>query len=218
MEEESHRGITLLKDLRADHRALRAVVLLDSSKPQEVVEAFRAGACGVFCRNTEIEVLCKCIAAVHGGQIWASSQELAFVLGALAVQRPPQFDSQCLPSLSTREKEVVRCLVEGFTNNQIAETLAISQHTVKNYLFKIFDKMGVANRVELVYRVLNAPAVLAASLRPDRVANLYLPAAVNVLLPNPIEPQLKKPAQPVPPFVESGPATVTARALSKAVG
>jgi DNA-binding NarL/FixJ family response regulator len=157
MEEEPRRGILLLRQLRAECHGLKAVVLLDSSKPGEVVDAFRAGACGVFCRSTEIQLLRKCIAAVHRGQIWANSEELSFILAALASLQPIQFDSKRLTPLSAREKDVVRCLVEGLTNSEIAKTLEISQHTVKNYLFKIFDKLGVANRVELVFRVLSAP-------------------------------------------------------------
>jgi len=56
--------------------------------------------------------------------------------------------------LSKREREVVWCVVEGHGNRQIAEALGISEHTVKNYMFKIFDKLGVSNRVELVFHLL----------------------------------------------------------------
>jgi DNA-binding NarL/FixJ family response regulator len=160
MEEEPYRGIALLRQLRSERPGLKAIVLLDSSRQREVVEAFRAGACGVFCRSKEIKMLRKCIAAVHRGQVWASSEELGFVLWALTAVQPLQFDSKRLLSLSTREKDVVRCIAEGLTNSEIAKTLEISQHTVKNYVFKIFDKLGVSNRVELVFHVLSAPATL----------------------------------------------------------
>jgi DNA-binding NarL/FixJ family response regulator len=214
MEEESYRGIALLKQLRAERPALRAVVLLDSSKPDGVVRAFSAGACGVFCRTTEIELLRKCVAAVHGGQIWANSEELSFVLAALAGREHLQLDTKRLIPLSTREKEVVRCLVEGFTNGEIAKTLAISQHTVKNYLFKIFDKIGVSNRVELVFRVLSAPAVLALTPLPDKKRT-----TVMATIPDSIEAQVRKSTQPAPlPFTDSSPLTVAARTLSKALG
>jgi DNA-binding NarL/FixJ family response regulator len=155
MEEEPNRGILLLQHLRAEHRGLKAVVLLDSSKPEVVVEAFRSGASGVFCRSGEIELLRKCIVAVHRGQIWANSEELGFVLAALVVDQRFRLDDRQMTSLSGREKQVVRYIVEGLTNREIAETLTISQHTVKNYIFKIFDKMGVSNRVELVFHVLS---------------------------------------------------------------
>jgi DNA-binding NarL/FixJ family response regulator len=157
MEEDPTRGLALLRQLRSQCAGLKAVVLLDSSKPAVVVDAFRSGGCGVFCRNTEIALLRKCIGAVNEGQIWANSEELAFVLAALSASPTPRYNTCRLTPLSIREKEVVRCMVEGRTNRQIAEKLLISHHTVKNYIFKIFDKIGVSNRVELVFQVLSAP-------------------------------------------------------------
>ena len=157
LEEDTNRGLSLLQQLRRERPALKVIVLLDSSKPEVVVEAFRSGAVGVFCRNTAVQILRKCIAAVYNGQIWANSEELGFVLSALARNPPFQLDRGRLASLSAREKEVVRCLVEGLTNREIGQTLALSQHTVKNYIFKIFDKLGVSNRVELVLQVLTRP-------------------------------------------------------------
>ena len=158
LEEDANRGFLLLQQLRTERPAIKAIVLLDSSKPEVVVEAFRSGAAGVFCRNTAIRILRKCIAAVHDGQIWANSEELGFVLSALAKNPPFQLDRKQLIPLSAREKEVVRCLIEGLTNREIGQALALSQHTVKNYIFKIFDKLGVSNRVELVLHVLTRPA------------------------------------------------------------
>lgn len=63
-------------------------------------------------------------------------------------------DANGLELLSKREMEVVRCLAEGLTNREIAQRLGLSQHTIKNYLFRVFDKLGVANRVELLFMTL----------------------------------------------------------------
>jgi two-component system nitrate/nitrite response regulator NarL len=167
IEEEPNGGLILLQQLRAERPSLKAVVLLDSSKPGQVVQAFRSGASGVFCRSTAIRLLRKCVATVHKGQIWANSEELGFVLSALAANGPFELDSKRLTPLSTREKEVVRCLVEGLTNREIAETLALSRHTVKNYVFKIFDKLGVSNRVELVFQVLSRPRDVSTIQSPS---------------------------------------------------
>ena len=101
-------------------------------------------------------MLRKCIAAVHQGQIWANSEELSCVLAALAnAPQPQMLGNHIFSLLSKREREVVAYLVEGRTNREIAETLGISQHTVKNYLFKIFEKVGMSNRVELVFHLLS---------------------------------------------------------------
>src|SRR5262249_24070376 len=66
-----------------------------------------------------------------------------------AAVQPLHYHSKRLLALSTPEREVVRCLMEGLTNSEISRILAINLPTVKNYLFKIFDKLGVYNRGEL---------------------------------------------------------------------
>jgi DNA-binding NarL/FixJ family response regulator len=164
LHEEPERGLSLMQQLRIEHSGLKAVALLDSRRPELVVQAFRAGASGVFCRKTDISLLSKCVATVHRGEVWANSEELNFVIAALASTEPYKFEGKRLALLTRREEAVVKSLVEGLTNREIAETLAISQHTVKNYIFKIFDKLGVSNRVELAVQVLSEP-IHARSLR-----------------------------------------------------
>jgi DNA-binding NarL/FixJ family response regulator len=156
LEEEATRGLEVLRQLRAERNDLKAVVLLDSSKPDIVVEVFRSGASGVFCRNTPLQVLYKCIIAVHQGQVWANSKELGFLLQAFTLSRSFKSSNfKGLMLLSKREREVVQCVAEALTNQQIAERLNLSQHTVKNYMFKIFEKLGVSSRLELIFYVLS---------------------------------------------------------------
>ena len=158
LEDQPNRGLVVLEQLQTERIAPKAIVLLDSRRPDVVVNAFRSGASGVFCRTTPFSMLCKCIAAVQDGQIWANSEELGFVLSALATSsRLEIVESSRLALLSRREQDVVRCVIEGQSNRQIAEALRISQHTVKNYMFKIFEKLGVCNRVELVFQVFSQP-------------------------------------------------------------
>ena len=181
---EETTGLSILRQVRSRRPGLKAVVLLDSCRPDLVVGAFRSGASGVFCRSTELHLLRKCITAVHNGQIWANSEELGFVLSALAALPASQLEGKRMAPLSTREKEVVRALVEGMTNKEIAATLAISEHTVKNYIYKIFDKLGVSNRVELVFQVLSgtldfgpSQTKAPATVMPQRAAPAVTPNA-----------------------------------------
>jgi two-component system nitrate/nitrite response regulator NarL len=177
---EPTRGLVALRELRAARPSIRGVVLLDSRKPEAILDAFRAGARGVFNRDSSIEMFCKCIRSVHQGQIWADSSDVALVIDALAStphMRLPATDAMNL--LSKREAEVVQCLVQGLTNREIAERMGLSQHTVKNYLFRIFDKLGVSNRTELLFITLsqggnaedsplpNPPATVADSNHSD---------------------------------------------------
>ena len=158
---ESGQGaFELIREIRAQLPGTRVVVLLDSSERAAVVEAFRAGAHGVFCRTEPFRLLARCIQCVHLGQVWASSSELHFVLEALAQPTFANFHSNGGSLLSAREIDVVRCVAEGLTNREIAQRLKLTEHTVKNYLFRIFDKLGVSSRVEVVLYALgsaNAP-------------------------------------------------------------
>jgi len=136
------------------------------------LQAFRAGARGIFSRQGSIESLCKCVRSVHEGQIWANSQQMSLAVEALASSPTVRaVDAKGLDLLSKRELEVVRSLAEGLTNREIAERLGLSQHTIKNYLFRVFDKLGVSSRVELLFMALSQ-ASPAPSLLPSLLANL----------------------------------------------
>src|SRR5437868_189841 len=155
LDEEPLRGFELLRELRASNPDLFAIMLLDSSKRETIVQAFRAGARGIFSRHDSVEILSKCIRSVYQGQIWANSEQMSFAVEALASSPVIRaVDSNGLSLLSKREMEVVRCLAEGLTNREIAERLGLSPHTVKNYLFRVFEKTGVSNRLELLFMTL----------------------------------------------------------------
>ena len=85
------------------------------------------------------------------GQVWVNTAQMEFVLEALAGLTPFKVvDAKGRVLLSAREQEVLLCVAEGLTNREIASRLRLSEHTVKNYLFRIFDKLGVSSRVEMV--------------------------------------------------------------------
>jgi DNA-binding NarL/FixJ family response regulator len=156
LDERPGRGFEVLRGLRASHADLRAVVLLDSSRGETVLEAFRSGARGVFSKNDSVDVLSKCLRKVYEGQIWANTQQIATLVQALASSHNIHaVDSRGLNLLSKREMEVVRSVAQGLSNREIAERLHLSQHTIKNCLFRIFDKLGVSSRVELLFMTLS---------------------------------------------------------------
>ena len=127
------------------------VLLLDENEPQVVVNAFRAGAKGVFSRaQSDIRLLAKCIRRVMEGQVWVDSKQMLYLLDALTGDQDGKPNGiGTPPRLTRREESVVRLVVQGMVNREIAEQLRLSEHTIKNYLFRIFDKLGVSNRVEL---------------------------------------------------------------------
>jgi DNA-binding NarL/FixJ family response regulator len=126
-------------------------MLLDSRDREAVVAAFRSGARGVFFRDEPLESLGKCVHAVHLGQVWANSLHLVYLLEALGKAAPMRLqDARGFDLLSKRQEDVVRLVSEGMTNREISLQLGLSEHTVRNYLFRVFDKLGVSTRVELV--------------------------------------------------------------------
>jgi len=155
---DDHAGYDLVREIRSQSPATRVIVLLDASERASVIEAFRAGAQGVFCRTEPFRLLAKCIQCVHQGQVWASSGELQYVIDALARPMFAKLQRNGKPLLSARETDVVRCLAEGLTNREISHRLKLTEHTVKNYLFRIFDKLGVSSRVEVVLYALGGCA------------------------------------------------------------
>jgi DNA-binding NarL/FixJ family response regulator len=146
-------GFELARQLRLAKPDLAVVMLLDRLNGSSVVEAFRSQASGVFTRDGSVESLRKCIYSVFNGQVWASSEVLRFVLGALAGTSKPTVDPNSMALLTKREREVVALAVDGIKNREIARRLSLSEHTVKNYLFSIFGKLGVSSRLELTLAV-----------------------------------------------------------------
>lgn len=147
-------GISSLQAAHGRHPSTPLILLIDRTEPQTVVEAFRAGAKGVFSRSQpEVGVLAKCIQRVIEGQIWVDNTQLLYLLNEFAgnpSESRPSRQASSLSMLTPREESVVRLVVAGMGNREISETLHLSPHTVKNYLVKIFEKLGLSSRVELV--------------------------------------------------------------------
>jgi DNA-binding NarL/FixJ family response regulator len=164
LDDKPGRGAEVLREMRTLRPHIKGVILLDSSRAQDILDCFRAGAKGIFCKNERLESLSKCIRTVHEGQIWARSADLDLALEALATTPVVRATNQKgLELLSARERQVIQYLAAGMTNSEIARSLGLSHHTVKNYLFRIFDKLGVSNRTELLSLTMNSTRASKAS-------------------------------------------------------
>ena len=150
-------GLLLLQKTQEAFPGVKTVLLFEKSEEHLIEAAFRAGAKGVLSLSDEgFEMLRKCVEKVHAGQVWANSKQLVQVLNALS-QRPPSrvLNADGARLLTKREEDVVRLVEEGLTNRQIGRELRLSEHTVRNNLFRIFDKLGVSTRVELALYAVN---------------------------------------------------------------
>ena len=145
-----------MHQLRHSQSKFPAVILLDFTERELVIDAFRAGARGVFYRGYSFKVLPKCIRRVYEGQIRVGNLELEFLLELVISTRPMQpANSGGMALLTPRERDVVRLAAEGMRNQEISVRLNLREHTVRNYLFRIFDKLGISSRTELVLYVIS---------------------------------------------------------------
>ncbi len=127
-------GYAVMPRIHHQHPATRVVYLLDRSDRETVVEAFRAGGSGVFCRSThELKLLRRCVEAVAQGQIWANSKELGYLLDAYRQAVPQRvLHSESIVLLTPREQDVYCLVADGPMNREIAQQLGLSERTVKN--------------------------------------------------------------------------------------
>jgi len=105
---------------------------------------------------------------VHNGQVWANAEQMNCLVDAVAqVPTVRLVNAKGANLLSKREEEVVRLVAEGLSNHAIAQQLHLSDHTVKNHLFRIFEKLGISNRVELVLYTVSQSKRPAMSVSSD---------------------------------------------------
>lgn len=149
--------LAMTRTLHLMHPQIPKVCLLDTESRQVAVQAFRSGARGLFCLgNSSFQLFCECIERVHRGEIFATNQQLSYLLDSvcqLPCMRVVSATGQIL--LTCREEQVVALVTDGLSNRNVANELGLSEHTVKKYLFRIFEKLGISSRVELVLYALH---------------------------------------------------------------
>lgn len=149
--------VTTLRAFHISHPEIPKVLLLDSWDRELVVSAFRSGARGIFTiTDSNLRLLCKCLMRVAAGQVWINTEQLDCLLDLISeVPSLRVVNSGGKPILTPREEQVVALVAQGLSNREIAQELNLSEHTVKKYLFRIFEKLGISTRVELVLYALN---------------------------------------------------------------
>ena len=145
-------GLDLLRDLPGLSVRSRAIATAEEETREEIVEAMRLGAKGFVLKQTGPELFMKCLRKVYEGEIWLDGRFAEAVLHAFGtIQTETKGDGK--NELSAREMEVIALVVQGYKNRDIAQKLFISEKTVKNHLSAIFNKLGVADRLELTLYV-----------------------------------------------------------------
>jgi DNA-binding NarL/FixJ family response regulator len=146
------------------HPNIYVVMLLKEATHELVINAFRSGARGVFSRQRDMAEFLDCIQHVARGFIWAGKRETSMLLEAFScIPAPNLLFRKDSPGLTERELQVVKCAAKGMTNKTIAIELRLSEHTVKNYLFRAFEKLGASKRVELLFYLTSQGHTLGAT-------------------------------------------------------
>jgi two-component system nitrate/nitrite response regulator NarL len=149
---ESGSGFDLADAVSRARPSVYIVILLNETTHEMVIDAFRSGARGVFSRQQPMADFLDCVEHVRRGFLWAGTEGASCLLEAFkSIPAPNLINSNNAPALTARELQVVQCAATGKTNRTIATELNLSEHTVKNYLFRAFEKLGVSSRVELLF-------------------------------------------------------------------
>jgi len=148
---------SLVRWLRVSYPKIAPVLLIESDDRELVVSAMRAGAKGIFLfSQTPFTLLCKCIQCVSRGEVWINNQQMNYLLDTLSdVPTLRVVNSNGRSLLTPREEQVVALVADGLTNRGVASELGLSEHTIKKYLLRIFDKVGISSRVELVLHAMS---------------------------------------------------------------
>jgi DNA-binding NarL/FixJ family response regulator len=151
---QSGSAFDLAKSVCFAHPDTAVVILLNHATQESVLGAFRSGARGVFSRQQPMSEFLDCVEHVRRGFIWAGKEETDLLVEAFKSIRAPSLATATdSPALTARELEVVQYAAKGKTNKVIAAEMGLSEHTVKNYLFRVFEKLGVSSRVELLFHL-----------------------------------------------------------------
>jgi two-component system, NarL family, nitrate/nitrite response regulator NarL len=165
-------GLEVLRRLSKQPAPMRTILLTASVEKSEIIEALLLGAHGVVPKQSASRMLFKSIRTVMAGEFWVSRDMVSDLVETLRGPSNSGLAGAKTMGLTRRELEVIAAVVEGQVNKDIAQTFHISEYTVKHHLTRIFDKLGVSNRVELAMFAVNHELVkMAESMRTEEPLN-----------------------------------------------
>ncbi len=144
-------GLDVLRELKKTPLPVRVILLVAVIGKANVIEALQLGARGVVFKDATTQLLFASIRAVMAGRYWLSRDILPDLVQGLGRGRTPGTNEapKAPTNLTRRESEILKLIIGGNPNKNIAQHLCISQETVKHHLSSIYDKLGVSSRLEL---------------------------------------------------------------------
>ena len=144
-----------VSELMRQYPKLRMVVVTPGADEELTLDLFRRGVHGIVSREVEPELLVDCLRKVVAGESWLDSQGVHWVMEAYRNQGNRPAGSRPKVQLTPKETLIVSCVTQGMKNKEIALRVGTTEQVVKNYLRKVYDKLGVADRLELALYCLN---------------------------------------------------------------
>lgn len=139
---------TILQILNANPN-LKIVLIVTEAKEHETVEYLRRGVRGIVTRIIAPDLLIKCLRKVCNGETWLDSRGVNWVIEAYRAQAEQLTNPRSRLRLSAKELWIISGVSQGLRNKDIAQEVGTTEQVVKNYLRKIYDKLGVGDRLEL---------------------------------------------------------------------
>jgi two-component system nitrate/nitrite response regulator NarL len=115
----------------------------------QTVELYRKGVRGIISRSISPDLLVRCVRRIAAGETWIDNQSVTWVIEAYRAQAAALVSPKSQPRLSAKEMAIITCITQGKRNKEIAYQLGTTEQVIKNYLRKIYDKLGVSDRLEL---------------------------------------------------------------------
>ena len=134
--------------LRAAPEAKLIIQAVGNDEAQ-TVELYRKGVRGIISRSISPDLLVRCVKRIAAGETWIDNQSVTWVIEAYRAQAAALVSPKSQPRLSPKEMAIITCITQGKRNKEIAFQLGTTEQVIKNYLRKIYDKLGVSDRLEL---------------------------------------------------------------------
>jgi DNA-binding NarL/FixJ family response regulator len=147
--------VEAVADLLRQAPQMKIVVVTHEPNEELTLDLFRRGAHGIVSREVEPEILVECLHKVSQGEPWLDRQGVSWVLSAYRTQGTRPAGARPKVQLTPKESLIVSCVTQGMKNKEIALRVGTTEQVVKNYLRKVYDKLGVADRLELALYCLN---------------------------------------------------------------
>jgi len=127
----------------------KLIVQVVDADESNIVELYRRGVRGVVPRSISPDLLIKCVRKIADGETWIDNQSISWVIEAYRSQASSLTNPRVQPKLSKKELAIISCITRGMRNKEIAYQIGTTEQVIKNYLRKVYDKLGVSDRLEL---------------------------------------------------------------------